>query len=221
MAEPTTLLSLPLFPLGTVLFPGGSLPLRIFEVRYLDMIGKCHKAGAPFGVVSLTSGTEVQKPGATPAAAAEAYAPESFQRVGTLATIIEYAVPQPGFMVIRCSGSQRFRIERQERLNYGLWIADVTRISDDARLAIPPDLQPVADALDKVIISLTSRGVPREQLPFQPPHRLNDCAWVANRWCELLPLPPAQKQQLMALDNPLVRLELVSDVLARAGIIKD
>jgi Lon protease-like protein len=227
MAPTNSLLSLPLFPLGTVLFPGGSLPLRIFEVRYLDMIGKCHKAGAPFGVVSLTSGSEVQKPGAaaapsentsaTPSTAA--FAPESFQSIGTLATITEYATPQPGFMVVRCSGTQRFRIERQERLNYGLWIADVVRLPDDTAMAIPPDLQPVSQALDKVIISLKSRGVPQDQLPFQPPHHLDDCAWVANRWCELLPLPPSQKQQLMALDNPLVRLELVGDVLLRAGII--
>ncbi|MCZ8254241.1 MAG: peptidase S16, partial [Polaromonas sp.] len=62
MPEALTLSSLPLFPLGAVLYPGGLLPLRIFEVRYLDMIGKCHKAGAPFGVVSLTEGSEVRRP---------------------------------------------------------------------------------------------------------------------------------------------------------------
>nr|MDQ6880725.1 LON peptidase substrate-binding domain-containing protein [Pseudomonadota bacterium] len=78
MSSALTLSSLPLFPLGTVLFPGGLLPLRIFEVRYLDMIGRCHKAGAPFGVVSLTQGSEVRVPGAT----------EAFAQVGTLATII-------------------------------------------------------------------------------------------------------------------------------------
>jgi Lon protease-like protein len=213
-SPPSALLALPLFPLGTVLFPGGSLPLRIFEVRYLDMIGKCHKAGAPFGVVSLTHGSEVQKP-----APGAAFAPESFQSVGTLATITEFATPQPGFMVIRCTGTQRFRIERQERLPYGLWIADVVRISDDALMAVPHDLQQVADALNALITSLKARGAPPGQLPFQPPYQLGDCAWVANRWCELLPLPPAQKQQLMALENPLVRLELVGDMLARAGIV--
>ena len=63
MAAALTLQSLPLFPLGTVLFPDGVLSLRVFEVRYLDMIGKCHKAGAPFGVVSLTQGNEVRQPG--------------------------------------------------------------------------------------------------------------------------------------------------------------
>jgi Lon protease-like protein len=214
----TKLESLPLFPLGAVLFPGGNLPLRIFEVRYLDMIGKCHKVGAPFGVVSLTNGAEVQKPSTnTPSA----FAPESFNRVGTLATIAEFSIPQPGLMVIRCVGSQRFRVDRHERLNHGLWVADVTRIDDDQPTPIPDDLLRVADALDKVIVSLKSRGMPESQLPFQSPHHLDDCAWVANRWCELLPLPPAQKQQMMALENPLVRLELVGDVLLKAGIISD
>jgi uncharacterized protein len=227
MAQPMSLQSLPLFPLGSVLFPGGSLPLRIFEVRYLDMIGKCHKAGAPFGVVALTSGSEVQKPAANGLVAdndaagksAQTFAPESFHRFGTLATISEFSAPQPGFMVIRCTGTQRFRIERQQRLNYGLWIADVTRIADDTALEVPLDLRAAAVALDTVIISLKARGVPEAQLPFAPPYHLKDCAWVANRWCELLPLPMAQKQQLMALDNPLVRLELVSDILRQAGII--
>ncbi len=231
-----TLRSLPLFPLGSVLFPGGMLPLRIFEVRYLDMIGKCHKAGAPFGVVSLTSGSEAQKPappdaaddaaqdagsGAAGRGSPGAFASESFHAVGTLATIAEFSAPQPGFMVIRCIGTQRFEIARQERLKYGLWIADVNRIPDDAALAVPDDLKGAALALGKLHTSLRARGVPQDQLPFGPPFRLDDCAWVANRWCELLPLPPAQKQQLMALDNPLVRLELVNDILVRSGIVKD
>lgn len=227
MAQNMSLQSLPLFPLGLVLFPGGSLPLRIFEVRYLDMIGKCHKAGAPFGVVSLTSGSEVQKPAAKGSVGdndaanrgAQTFAPEAFHQVGTLATISEFSAPQPGFMVIRCTGTQRFRIERQERLNYGLWVSEVTRIADDTPLAVPDDLRRVADALDMIISSLKSRGIPQAQLPFHPPYHFNDCAWVANRWCELLPLPPLQKQQLMTLDNPLVRLELVSDILVKAGIV--
>jgi uncharacterized protein len=214
-----TLQSLPLFPLGTVLFPGGSLPLRIFEVRYLDMISKCHKAGAPFGVVSLTSGAEVQKPAAPGELGDRPFAHETFQDIGTLAAIQEFSAPQSGLLVIRCTGTQRFRIERRERLPYGLWIADVVRIADDAPLPIPDDLKRAAEALDKVHIGLRARGVPEAQLPFAPPFRMDDCAWVANRWCELLPLPPAQKQQLMALDNPLLRLELVNDVLARTGIV--
>ncbi|MFO1245751.1 MAG: LON peptidase substrate-binding domain-containing protein [Ramlibacter sp.] len=208
MSSALTLSSLPLFPLGTVLFPGGVLPLRIFEVRYLDMIGKCHKAGAPFGVVALTQGAEVRQPGSR----------EAFSGVGTLATITAFDTPQPGLMMIRCTGEQRFRITASDQLRHGLWVADVQRMDDDMVVAIPEDLQGTADALGKLIQTLQQRTQPDEQLPLQQPWRLDDCGWVANRWCELLPLPLQLKQRLMELDNPLVRLELVSDVLARTGI---
>lgn len=203
-----TLQSLPLFPLNTVLFPGGLLPLRIFEVRYLDMIGRCQRAGAPFGVVCLTQGNEVRQPGST----------EAFCSVGTLATITDFEKPQPGLMIIRASGTQRFRITSRDQLKHGLWIADVQRLPPDQSVTVPTDLQPTADALRKLIDSLQQRGGPEGQLPLQGPWRLDDCGWVANRWCELLPLPAEMKQRLMELDNPLVRLELVSDVLARTGI---
>ena len=235
MTEPLALNSLPLFPLGTVLYPGGFLPLRIFEVRYLDMIGKCHKTGAPFGVVALSEGAEVRRPaspkaqnaggaeaqaGAAGAAppSGDGFANEVFNAVGTLATIDEFSVPQPGLMVIRCTGLQRFAIARREKLKHGLWIADVARLPDDQSIPIPDDLQRVASALGGVIKTLQQRGVPTGQMPLQPPYRLDDCAWVANRWCELLPMPQPLKQRLMALDNPLVRLELVSDMLERTGI---
>ena len=95
MSESLALFSLPLFPLSAVLFPGGTLPLRIFEVRYLDMIGKCHKAGAPFGVVMLTQGTEVRQPNAG-AQDGSRFAKECFHTVGTLATITKLSTPQTG-----------------------------------------------------------------------------------------------------------------------------
>jgi uncharacterized protein len=203
-----TLSSLPLFPLGTVLFPGGLLPLRIFEVRYLDMIGKCHKAGAPFGVVSLTQGAEVRTPGGT----------EAFANVGTLATISELDSPQPGLLVIRALGEQRFRITSRDQLRHGLWVADVQRIDADQAVPVPDDLKPTADALARLIQSLQRKAQDSGQMPLAEPFRLDDCGWVANRWCEVLPLSVQLKQRLMELDNPLVRLELVSDVLARTGI---
>jgi Lon protease-like protein len=203
-----TLRSLPLFPLGTVLFPEGLLPLRIFEVRYLDMIRRCDRAGAPFGVVCLTQGSEVRQPGAT----------EAFHSVGTLATVTRLETPQPGLMVIRASGTQRFRITSREQLKHGLWVGDVERLPADQSVPVPPDLQPTADALGKLIESLKERAGADGELPLQEPWRLQDCGWVANRWCELLPLPREMKQRLMELDNPLLRLELVGDVLARTGI---
>ena len=208
MSSALTLQSLPLFPLGTVLFPGGVLPLRIFEVRYLDMIGRCHKAGAPFGVVSLTQGSEVRTPGTT----------EDFSTVGTLATITDFDTPRPGLMMVRALGAQRFRITSRDQLRHGLWIADVERLAADMPVAIPEDLKITATALGKLIQSLQQKVDAPGQMPLQPPWQLDDCGWVANRWCELLPLPVQLKQRLMELDNPLVRLELVSDVLARTGI---
>ncbi|MDO9277635.1 MAG: LON peptidase substrate-binding domain-containing protein [Polaromonas sp.] len=210
------LTALPLFPLGTVLYPGGFLPLQIFEVRYLDMIGKCHKNGTAFGVVSLTAGTEVRRLNAEPSG--EAFANEAFQSMGTLATITDFATPQPGLMVVRCTGTQRFKISRSEKLKHGLWVADVTLLPDDLFVAIPEDLQPAADALKKLILTLQEREVPADQMPIFTPYKFDDCGWVANRWCELLPIPVAMKQQFMELDNPLLRLELVNDILDRSDI---
>jgi len=203
-----TLQSLPLFPLSAVLFPGGLLSLRIFEVRYLDMINKCRKAGAPFGVVSLTQGGEVRHPGVQ----------EAFAQVGTLAMIEDFEQPQPGLMMVRAVGAQRFRITSSDQLKHGLWVADVESLPADMAVTVPDDLQPAAEALERLIQSLQLKPGGPSPLPLQPPWKLDDCGWVANRWCELLPVPMTLKQRLMELDNPLVRLELVSDVLARTGI---
>ena len=208
MSSSLTLQSLPLFPLGTVLCPDGVLPLRIFEVRYLDMIGRCHKAGAPFGVVALTQGNEVRQPGAS----------EAFSSVGTLATISDFDAPQPGLMMIRAQGAQRFRITSRDQLKHGLWIADVEGMPADMSVQIPDDLKITSTALARLIESLEQKSDAPAQMPLQRPWKLDDCGWVANRWCELLPLPVQLKQRLMELDNPLVRLELVSDVLSRTGI---
>ncbi|RUR68525.1 peptidase S16 [Variovorax guangxiensis] len=204
--------SLPLFPLGTVLFPGGLLPLRIFEVRYLDMIGKCRKADAPFGVVSLTSGSEVRKAGADA---------ESFAAIGTLAMIREFESPQSGLLQIECVGTQRFRVRSNELQKHGLWVAEVEAVNDDVALEIPDDLRHTSTALQRLVGTLEERkraqgGAVR--LPIAEPYCFDDCGWVANRWCELVPMQLELRQRLMELDSPLMRLELVSDLLARTGI---
>lgn len=209
MTQPLTLTSLPLFPLGSVLFPGGLLALRVFEVRYLDMVRKCHQAGAPFGVVSLTQGREVRQAGAPD---------EQFSDVGTLAVIEQIDTPQPGLITLLCRGSQRFRITQRSHLPHGLWIADVGHLDDDLTVPVPADLKKAATALAQVLHTLHQRD-PDAAIAAKPtPAQLDDCGWVANRWCELLPVPLELKQRLMELDNPLVRLELVGDVLERTGI---
>ena len=204
---------LPLFPLGSVLFPGALLPLRVFEVRYLDMVGKAYKAGTPFGVVCLTQGSEVRVAGAQA---------EQFATVGTLARIDRLASPQPGLQQVDCVGTQRFRVRGSQRLVNGLWTASVELLADDVALPVPDDLQHVAQALRRVIETLQERRRAEQaadmRLPLREPWHFDDCGWVANRWCELLPVPAPLKQRLMALDSPLMRLELVSDLLARTGI---
>ena len=208
----------PLFPLNSVLFPGGVLGLQIFEVRYLDLIGKCYKNGTPFGVVALLQGAEVrQRDPSRPTG--DAFAQELFADVGTLAHITEFAVPQAGLMVIRCTGGSRFRIRSRTQLPHGLWVAGVDAIVPDQDMAIPPDLQPCANALARLIAPAPDSPAPFELPPMQRPWRLDDCGWVANRWCDLLALPTSQKQNLLQLDSPLLRLELVGDLLNKHQLI--
>lgn len=207
--------TLPLFPLQNVLFPGGVLPLRIFEVRYLDLIGRCHKEGAPFGVVCLAQGQEVRRPdpgeGAT-------FAPEALHAVGTLAHITQFERPQPGLMLIRCRGERRFRLLSSEQLKHGLWVGEVEWLPDDPAVAVPPDLAHVRTALTQLWQHMQAQAGSADALPIQPPLQWDDCGWLANRWCELLPVPNRLKQQYLALDNPLLRLELVADLLAQLQI---
>ena len=209
MTQTLTLSSLPLFPLASVLFPDGVLALRVFEVRYLDMVRKCHQTGAPFGVVSLTQGSEVRRAGAPD---------EQFHDVGTLAVIEQLESPQPGLITLVCKGTERFRITQRNHLVHGLWIASVSQLDRDLSIPIPEDLKKTATALTQVLHTLHARDALNPAAKLPTPEQLDDCGWVANRWCELLPVPMELKQRLMELDNPLVRLELVGDVLERTGI---
>jgi Lon protease-like protein len=207
----TSIAELPLFPLNTVLFPDGSLGLQIFEVRYLDLIGKCYKNGTPFGVVSLVQGREVRsRDPAVPTG--DAFAHEVFADVGTLAHIADFASPQAGLMVIRCAGGARFRIRSRTQLKHGLWVAHVDVLPGEVSTPIPVDLQPIAYALARLIEQQQDNP---DFPPIAQPYRLDDCAWVANRWCDLLSMPTSAKQSLLQLDSPLLRLELVGDLLTQ------
>jgi Lon protease-like protein len=212
------LTGLPLFPLQSVLFPGGSLPLRIFEVRYLDMIGSRHKAGEPFGVVCLSEGTDTRRPASD---TADGFAREAFFPVGTLARITEFERPQPGLMMIQCIGAQRFRVARSERLRHGLWVADVELLPDDAEVPVPDDLAFTREGLRGVVRDIEERiaqgGPDAFEMPLREPFQWDDCGWLANRWCELLPLAPELKQRFLALESPVLRLELVADTLGQMG----
>lgn len=203
------MISIPLFPLNTVFYPDGHLALQVFEVRYLEMARKCIAAESPFGVVALVQGSEVRKPDQQ----------ETFAEIGSLAHVETWLSPQPALLHLVCRGGQRFRILSSARQPNGLWLAEVDLIDDDIVLAIPPDQQHVADALGALIRSLQERAIPVDQMPFKGPFRLDECGWVANRWCELLDLTPDQKQRLLEQPSPLVRLELIQDFLSQAGVI--
>jgi len=201
-------ITMPLFPLSTVLFPDGVLPLQVFEVRYLDMISRCLTDDTPFGVVLLTHGHEVRQADADG---------ERFVASGTVASVTETTTEAPGLLQVQCRGGSRFNVVTAEQRVNGLWMAEAELIEDDRSIRIPSELQGAADALDRVLASL--HDVPQDRWPVQPPFRLDDCGWVANRWCELLPLPNGQKHNMLMLDNPVIRLELLHDVLDEHGLI--
>jgi len=207
--------AIPLFPLRSVLFPGGLLALRIFEPRYLDLIQRCEKNGEPFGVVLLTQGGEVRR--RDKAGGGEGFEQERFEALGTLAQLERVERPQPGLLQIRCRGGRRFRLARSTCLPHGLWMGEGELLAADAAVPVPEDLLP-AQRLLQIFLHQLEQGASAEEMPLQPPYLWDDCAWLANRWCELLPLPSQEKQRLMALENPLLRLELVADQLERLGV---
>lgn len=207
-----TLDALPLFPLHTVLFPGGLLPLQIFEVRYLDLMRRCEASGEPFGVVSLVRGHEVWRapqPGETASPA------EALADVGTLATLEQVEHPQPGLMLVRCRGGQRFRLGAHAQQAHGLWTGQATLLPDDPPVPVPDELASLAPRLQDALRAL-GEDLPAAIVRATDP-RWQDAGWLANRWSELLPIPAEARQRLMTLDNPVWRLELVSEWLERLG----
>ena len=199
---------LPLFPLGTVLFPQGLLALKIFEARYLDLITHCLRSGAPFGVVTLRQGTEIQ-------GAAEE--PVRFEHEGCLAELIDCDSPQAGILQIRCRGLQRFTASQVHQSPDGLWRADAVLQEADPVEPPRPDFRASVTALQRAIDTLQAR----DQTPFLTPHALDDAGWVANRWCEILPIPLPTRHKLMMLPDPHARLQLVDGFLRRHGIVSD
>lgn len=198
---------LPLFPLQAVLFPGGLLGLTVFEARYLDLITDCLRSGRPFGVVALRSGDEVRR-GADQV---------SFEPVGTQAELIGADSEQPGILLVRCRGTARFRVEASRQQADGLWLARTHPIADDEVRLPDESLIDTVRALAATIATLRNN---KNESPFLQPYRFDDAGWVANRWCELLPISQAAQQKLMELPDAMVRLELVDDFLRSKGVVK-
>jgi len=196
---------LPLFPLRTVLYPDGLLELKIFEARYLDLMSRCLRERAPFGVVALRAGSESRGGGD----AVQLY------EVGTLAELIDVDSAQAGILLIRCRGGERFEVGATHQERDGLWVAaSAEPVAADPPIAPAAAHADVVKTLADAIAGLAAQG----SRPFLEPHRLDSAGWVANRWCEILPLPLEVRQRLMTLADPLARLDVVDSLLrARDG----
>jgi hypothetical protein len=199
---------LALFPLQSVLFPDGLLGLKVFEARYLDLIGRCLRERRPFGVVGLRQGSEVYAKGG-------ANQSTRFEAIGCLAELIEVDGDQPGILQVRCRGTQRFEATGFRQQADHLWSADARLLPDDESVLPTEDLIGSARGLANAIATLKQQG----STPFLEPYRFEDAGWLANRWCEILPIPMAAKQKLMELPDALVRLKLVDDFLRSKGVV--
>lgn len=185
---------LPLFPLGTVLFPGNTLPLRIFEPRYVDLIGRCMRDGSGFGIVGILEGREaggIALPHTT----------------GTTAHIIDFDRGGDGLLNVVIRGSTRFRITNTRRQDDNLLIADVAPLADIDDVPVPADLRSLRDLLDEILANIAPEGDTRS-IP-------TSSAALAYALAQYLPLDVATKVSLLEINDPIELLIRLSNDLRR------
>jgi Lon protease-like protein len=186
-----------LFPLNVVLFPGGLLPLRIFEPRYQRMVAECLREQRPFGVVAIVEGPEAGGVART-------------AQSGTLARIIDFEQGDDGLLNLLCEGERRFRVESIAVEHDELLRGEIVTAPDSAPSTVPRDLEWMAQLLDEILERL---GEPFDRLRTPSP----SADHVAHRLIELLPLPLAEKQALFELDDASQRLRRVAGLIRREG----
>ncbi|MBB5416777.1 Lon protease-like protein [Paraburkholderia atlantica] len=199
-STPTVYADLPLFPLHTVLFPDGLLPLKIFEARYLDMARDCLREKTPFGVCMLKSGAEVARE-------EEPSVPET---IGCLAEIDECDVEAFGMLLIRARGTKRFRLLSHRVEASGLLVGMAEPLADDLPLEgneLLAKFGACAEVLERIIATIRERDP--DSLPFAEPFRLDDPSWVSNRLAEVLPIALRARQKLMELTDAGARIDIV------------
>ena len=186
-------MQVPLFPLNTVLFPGGPLPLRIFEARYVDMISERMRNEGPFGVLLIKDGPEAGGPAST-------------YEVGTLARITDFYQGSDGLLGVTAIGEQRFRLLSAERQADGLNVGEVELLPEDPALPVPDAYQGIAEILEGVLDNL---GRLYESLE----RRYDDAGWLSYRFIEILPIDLEQKQLCLENPDPMERLKRVVELL--------
>lgn len=186
---------LPIFSLGNPLFPAGLLHLNIFEPRYLAMTDECIRTGKPFGVSLIRAGFEVGVP-AVPSA------------IGCTARIIEWSQPMTDRYRLVCKGETLFKILNRRVADDGLMLATVELVDPPDPLALPKHHAGLAALIEELIEALG------EDAPIPKPRRLDDAAWVANRWAELLPVTPERRQRWLEQADALTALTEIEKLLA-------
>ncbi len=197
---------LAIFPLNTVLFPGGVLPLRIFEPRYMDMVRDCMTRDSAFGVCLITSGGEVGE-------AAE------HEAIGCTARIVDWEMEQLGVLNVRAIGGDRFRAQFRRVQHDGLVRADAVPIRHDPATPLPPEFGVCADLLRRLVDDLVESETDPMKRMIAAPYAFESAVWVGNRLCEFLPIPPKARHGLMVLDDPLARLALVHQYLKQHQLV--
>jgi Lon protease-like protein len=193
---------IPLFPLGTVLFPDGVIALKIFEARYLDMIKQCLREKTEFGVVSIIKNSDSNEEDVS----------LYFSEIGTLAQIEDFDPVQPALYMTKSFGTQRFKLLSSQQEANGLWIGEIALLENDPVTPIPQEHQKAAKLLDEIISVIQSQDL-LDDAPFKKPFKVDDCGWVSNRLAELLPISLIQKNHLLAQTNPRIRLDLISEII--------
>lgn len=189
-------LEIPLFPLRTVLYPGGLLPLRIFEQRYLKLVRNCAQDGSGFGVCLIREGEET-------------VAPVKTARVGTCAQIVDWYTLEDGLLGVSTVGTHRFEAETIWQDEDGLFRAQVLVLPEPPECEVPAAFSVLSDVLARFMEQLG------QQYEDYTPDRLQDAVWVGYRLSELLPLAGIEKQHLLELADPLERLQSLLDILPR------
>ena len=184
--------TVPIFPLHTVLFPDGPLPLRIFEPRYLDMVSRCLKEETKFGVILIASGSEVGE--------------ANMASVGTLAVIEDWYQGSDGILGVTALGVTRFRLDRVDRQTDGLYLGETEALEPEPRQALPEEYKSMASLLEVVIDDL---GKLYQDLDRD----YDDATWVGRRFAEILPISNDQKQYCLELNDPVKRLAYVQPLL--------
>lgn len=184
---------IPLFPLHTVLFPGGPLPLRIFEPRYTDMVGRCSREQTPFGVVLIQEGEEAGEVAAT-------------ATVGCTARIVDFGTLEDGLLGISCIGERKFSVLRVWRQQDGLNMAEIEWLPEERALPLPDEYARLGETVRRALAELAEHYEHVEK-------KFDDAGWVGSRLAELVPLQPADKQVLMELSDPIARLDALAGAL--------